>query len=100
MEEIKKAANEHDSINPETLLNACNELLRNSEAHMGMGDIRLTMENQKALCEVVKKQFFNQSVRCEQLLAFCLWLQKEKGGRIEGGKEEEIIAEWVVHLPS
>lgn len=76
------------------------ELLRNSEAHMGMGDIRLTMEDQKALCEVVKKQFFNQSVRCEQLLAFCLWLQKEKGGRIEGGKEEEIIAEWVVHLPS
>jgi len=71
------------------------QAMRNSEAHMGMGDIRLTMEDQKALCEVVKKQFFNQSVRCEQLLSFCKWIQEEKGGRIEEGKEEEIVREWV-----
>lgn len=69
--------------------------LRNSDAHMGMGDVRLTMDAQKALCEVAKKQFFNSSIRCEQLVAFCLWLQKEKGGRIEEGKEGEIIWEWV-----
>ena len=68
--------------------------LRNSEAHMGMGDIRLTMDDQKALCEVVKKQFFNQSVRCEQLLSFCKWITEEKGGRIEEGKEEEVVWEW------
>lgn len=83
-----------------TTLEKAFQSLRNSEAHMGMGDIRLTMEDQKALCEVVKKQFFNQSVRCEQLLSFCKWIQGEKKGRIEGGKEEEIIAEWVVHLAS
>lgn len=70
------------------------EALRNSDAHAGMGDVRLTLGEQKALCEVAKKQFFNSSSRCEQLLAFVLWLQKEKGGRIEEGKEEEVVWEW------
>lgn len=68
--------------------------LRNSEAHMGMGDIRLTMKDQKDLCEVVKKQFFNQSVRCEQLLAFCEWVVAMKGGVIEKGKEKELVKKW------
>ena len=70
------------------------EALRNSDAHAGMGDVRLTLGEQKALCEVVRNQFFNSSSRCEQLLAFVLWLQKEKGGRIEEGKEEEVVWEW------
>jgi hypothetical protein len=30
MEEIRKAANEHDSINPETLLNVCNEIIQDN----------------------------------------------------------------------
>jgi hypothetical protein len=70
------------------------EALRNSKAHVGMGSIQMSLEEQKALCEVAKKQFFNSSSRCEQLVAFCLWLQKEKGGRIEEGKEEEVVWEW------
>jgi hypothetical protein len=68
--------------------------LRNSDAHVGMGTIQLSMEEQEALCLVVKNQLFNSSVRCEQLLSFCLWIVKEKGGRIEEGKEEEIVWEW------
>lgn len=30
MEEIRKAANEHDSINTETLLNTCNEIIQDN----------------------------------------------------------------------
>jgi len=70
------------------------EAFRSSDAHMGMGDIRLTMSDQDEICNAARAQFFNQSVRCEQLLAFCEWIVREKGGRIEGGKEEEIVWEW------
>ena len=68
--------------------------LRNSESHKGMGSIVLSMEDQEALCALVKNQIFNTSTRCEQLLSFCLWITGEKGGRIKEGKEEEIIWEW------
>jgi hypothetical protein len=37
MEEIKKAANEHDSINPETLLNACNEIIQDN--HLSLDEM-------------------------------------------------------------
>ena len=30
MEEIRKAANEHDSISPETLLNVCNDIIQDN----------------------------------------------------------------------
>jgi len=69
--------------------------LRNSDAHVGMGDIRLTMEDQKALCGVVKNQIFNTSLRCEQLVAFCQWVVTEKKGKIEKGKEDDLVWEWV-----
>lgn len=68
--------------------------LRNSDAYTGMGSISLTFDQQSALCDVVKKQIFNTSVRCEQLLSFCLWVAKEKDGKIEKGKEEDIVWEW------
>lgn len=68
--------------------------LRHSNAYVGMGAIQISMEDQEALCRVAKNQLFNSSVRCEQLLSFCLWIVKEKGGRIEEGKEEEIVWEW------
>jgi len=76
-----------------TLENAFQKL-RNSNAHKGMGTIELTMEDQEALCDIVKNQIFNTSTRCEQLLSFCLWITEKKGGRIEGGKEGEIVWEW------
>jgi hypothetical protein len=34
MEEIRKAANEHESINPETLFNACNEIVADNHLHL------------------------------------------------------------------
>ena len=68
--------------------------LRNSNAHSGMGTISLTMEDQEALCDIVKKQIFNTSTRCEQLLSFCLWITEKKGGIIEKGSEEEVVWEW------
>lgn len=37
MEEIRKAANEHDSINPEALLNACNEIIRDN--HLSLDEM-------------------------------------------------------------
>ena len=70
------------------------EELRRSDAHVGMGDIRLTIDEQESLCNVAKNQFFNQSTRCHQLLSFCAWIVREKGGRIEEGKEEETVWEW------
>jgi len=59
-----------------------------------MGSIQITTKEQESLCQVVMNQFFNSSSRCEQLVAFCLWITGEKGGRIEGGTEEEIVREW------
>jgi len=37
MEEIRKAANEHDSINPETLLNVCNDILQDN--HLSLDEM-------------------------------------------------------------
>ena len=37
MEEIRKAANEHDSINPETLLNTCNEIIQDN--HLSLDEM-------------------------------------------------------------
>ena len=37
MEEIKRVANEHDSINPETLLNACNEIVQDN--HLSLDEL-------------------------------------------------------------
>lgn len=84
----------HPTLRNVITLEKAFQALRNSDAHVGMGSIRLTMEDQEALCDVVKKQIFNTSVRCEQLMAFCHWMVKEKGGRIEGGKEEDVVWEW------
>jgi hypothetical protein len=70
------------------------EMLRNSDAHKGMGKIEITMEQQKELCEAARNQFFNASVRCEQMMAFCEWVVKERGGRIEAGKESDMVWEW------
>jgi hypothetical protein len=70
------------------------ESLRNSKAHVGMGSIQITTKEQESLCQVVMNQFFNSSSRCEQLVAFCEWMVREKGGRIEKGTEEEIVKEW------
>lgn len=37
MEEIRKAANEHDSINPETLLNVCNDIIQDN--HLSLDEM-------------------------------------------------------------
>jgi hypothetical protein len=37
MEEIRKAAKEHDSINPETLLEACNEIVEDN--HLSLDEL-------------------------------------------------------------
>ena len=37
MEEIRKAANEHDSINPETLLASCNEIIQDN--HLSLDEM-------------------------------------------------------------
>lgn len=37
MEEIRKAANEHDSINPEALLNTCNEIIQDN--HLSLDEM-------------------------------------------------------------
>lgn len=68
--------------------------LRNSPAHQGMGSIRLTIEDQEELCEVAQRQFINASVRCEQLIAFCEWIAREKNGKIEKGTEQALVLEW------
>ena len=70
------------------------EGLRQSDAHVGMGDVRLTIEAQDALCEVARNQLFNMSARCEQLLAFCEWVVAMKGGVLEKGKEKELVKKW------
>jgi hypothetical protein len=70
------------------------QALKNSEAYAGMGSVTLSPKMQEELCKVAMNQFFNSSSRCEQLVAFCLWITGEKGGRIEEGTEEEIVREW------
>lgn len=70
------------------------EMLRNSGTHKGMGSIEISIEQQKELCDVARNQFFNASVRCENIIAFCEWVAKEKGGKIEAGKESDLVWEW------
>lgn len=70
------------------------EMLRNSDYHKGMGTIEISMEQQKELCGVARNQFFNASVRCENIIAFCQWVVREKGGNIEAGKESDLVWEW------
>lgn len=84
----------HPTIRNVVTLEDALQKLRNSPAHVGMGSITITMEQQEDLCDVVKNQIFNTSVRCEQLIAFCQWMVKEKGGKIEEGKENDIVWEW------
>jgi hypothetical protein len=68
--------------------------LRNSDSHVGMGSIVLTFDEQSIICNIAKTQIFNTSIRCEQLVAFCKWIVKEKKGKIKSGTEEEIVWEW------
>jgi hypothetical protein len=84
----------HPTLRNVITLEKAFQALRNSDAHVGMGSITLTMDEQEALCNVVKKQIFNTSIRCEQLASFCRWMVKEKKGKIEGGKEEDLVWEW------
>lgn len=70
------------------------EMIRNSDAHKGMGSIELSIEQQKELCDVARNQFFNASIRCENIIAFCQWVVKEKEGKIEAGRESDIVWEW------
>ena len=84
----------HPTLRNVITLEKAFQALRNSDAHVGMGSITLTMEDQEALCDVVRKQIFNTSVRCEQISSFCRWVVKEKKGKIEGGKEEDLVWEW------
>lgn len=91
---MRRRGRRHPTIRNVVTLEDALQKLRNSDAHNGMGSITITIEQQEDLCDVVKHQIFNTSVRCEQLLAFCEWVAKEKGGKIEAGKEDDIIWEW------
>jgi hypothetical protein len=91
---MRRRGRRHPTIRNVVTLEDALQKLRNSPAHVGMGSITLTMDEQEELCDVVKKQMFNTSVRCEQLMAFCQWIVEEKGGRIEGGKESDIVWQW------
>lgn len=70
------------------------EELRSTDAHVGMGDVKLTVEAQEVLCDVARTQLFNMSSRCEQLVAFCEWVVATKKGVIEKGKEKELVKKW------
>ena len=71
------------------------QALRNSDAYAGMGSVTISVKMQEELCKVAMSQFFASSARCTQLVAFCEWIGREKGGRIEKGKEEELVREWM-----
>jgi len=80
--------------NTTTLENAFEELRKNPENHVGMGGIVLSLKDQEELCRIIRNQQFTANVKCEQMLLFCNWIARKKGGRIEEGKEEETVWEW------
>lgn len=82
------------TIKSSTTLEKAFEEMRNSEEfHLGMGDIRLSLKDQKELCNLAKLQMFTFSTKCEQMLSFVKWYAATKDGALKG-KEQALLEEW------
>jgi len=76
-----------------TLEKAFEEMRSSGEFHLGMGDIRLSIKDQKELCNLVRLQMFTFSTRCEQMLSFVKWYAATKDASLKG-KEQSLLEEW------